>query len=104
MRAALVAGDTGSTLVVLCREHATQTPIDLTGKTVQLRYRIDEGPVVVRTMTVQPPATAGRAAYQFTGAELTAGTLVAEVRIQPGQADQLTSLELLYLPVRAPLG
>lgn len=97
----LVAGDTGSKLVVTCKDSATKAVIDLTGKAVQLRYRIDGGALITKTMTVQNPPTAGKAEYQFGANDLSAGTLAGEVRIQPGAADQLTSLDPFYLPVRA---
>ena len=100
---ALIAGDTGSTVVVTCRDNQTQAVIDLTGKAVQLRYKIDGGALQTKTMTIQNPQTAGKAEYQFGASDLIAGTLQGEIQIQPGAADRLTSLLPFSLQVRAPL-
>jgi len=97
----LVAGDRGSKLIVTCKDNVTKTVINLTGKTVQLRYTIDLGALLVKTMSV-PVGTDGKAEYQFAAVDLTAGILTAEVRIQDGASDQLTSLDPFSLAVRAP--
>ena len=99
----LVAGDSGSTVVVTCKDSETKAVIDLTGKAVQLRYKIDGAALVTKTMTVQTPATNGKAEYQFGASDLSVGTLQGEVRIQPGLPDQITSIDPFYLPVRAAL-
>lgn len=99
----LVAGDTGSKIVLTCRDNQTQAAIDLTGKIVHLRYRIDGGAMQTKTMAIQSPPTAGKAEYQFGSSDLTAGTFQGEIQIQPGAADQLTSLLPFALQVRAPL-
>jgi hypothetical protein len=100
----VVAGDSGSVLRVTCKNTATNAPLDLTGKAVKLRFKLNGGSLVSRTMTVLTPQTNGQAEYQFAGAELSAaGTLECEVRINEGLSDQLTSLTLIVLPVRAPL-
>lgn len=98
-----VSGDRGGKVVAVCRDNNTQLVIDLTSKTAQLRYKIDGGALVTKTMTVQTPGTLGKAEYQFAAADLTPGTMEAEVRIQPGQADQMTSLHPLYFSVREAL-
>lgn len=100
----LVAGDAGSKLVVTCKDSETLVAVNLTGKTVKLRYTLDGGAVQVKTMTIQNPATAGKAEYQFGASDLTAGTLTGEVRINEGQDDQVTSVDVLVLSVRAALG
>jgi hypothetical protein len=100
---ALVAGDTGSTVVTTCKDSQTQAVIDLTGKAIQLRYKIDGGALQTKTMAIQNPPTAGRAEYQFGASDLSAGTLQGEIQIQSGAADQLTSLLPFSLQVRAPL-
>lgn len=103
----LVSGDTGSKLVRTCRDNTTKQPLDLTGKTVQLRYKIDGGGLIVRAMVVQAPATAGKAEYQFGSSDLplvgTRGTLQGEIRINPGLPDQLTSVLPFSISVRAAL-
>lgn len=99
----LVAGDTGSKLVVTCTDNQSQAVIDLTGKAVQLRYSINGAAVVIKTMTVQTPATNGKAEYQFGASDLSAGTLTGEVRLQNGASDQLTTVNAFYISVKAPL-
>ena len=96
-------GDLGSKLVVVCRDNQTKAIIDLTGKTVQLRYKIDGAALQVKTMTVQDPATAGKAEYQFLIGDIVAGTMQGEVRIQPGLSGQITSLLPFSRQIRAPL-
>jgi len=103
MAIAFVAGDRGAKIVAVCADNDTGIVIDLTGKTAQLRYKINEGTLVTKTMTVQSPGTGGKAEYQFDSADLTAGTMEAEVRIQSGLADQITSLNPLYVSIRAAL-
>ena len=99
----LVAGDPGSKLVVPCKDNQTQGVIDLTGKTVQIRYKIDAGALQIKTMTVQAPGTDGKAEYQFGVGDLTPGTMEAEVRLQNGLSDQITSVSTMRLSVRAAL-
>lgn len=99
----LVAGDLGSKIVVTCLDSDTKAVLDLTGKTVQLRYKIDAGTLTTKTMAVQAPGTNGKAEYQFGASDLSAGTMEAEVRVQPGQSDQVTSRETLHVSVRSPL-
>lgn len=101
----LVAGDSGAKLVVTCRDHETDEPIDLTGKTVHLRYSLNSGATLSRAMTVLPQATQkGQADYQFAPADLTiGGSLEGEVRLQQGLADQLTAITRFHIPVKMPL-
>lgn len=99
----LVAGDRGSKLIVTCRDRSSNSAINLSGKTVELRYQLNGGTVQTRTMTVTD-GPAGKAEYQFTASDLAAGTLTGEIRISPGQTDQLTSVTPFYLAVRAALG
>jgi|CXWL01.1.fsa_nt_gi hypothetical protein len=98
-----VEGDTGNKLVATCRDKSTKTLIDLTGKAVQLRYKIEDGTLQIKTMAVQEPPTAAKAEYQFGASDLTAGTMQGEVRIQPGQPDQITNLLPFSKRIRAPL-
>ncbi len=97
----LVAGDR-SKLVATCLDRATSAPLNLSGKTLELRYRIDNGALQTKPMTITDAAN-GKAEYQFAAADLTAGTLTGEIRIQPGLSDQVTSLAPFHLSVRAPL-
>lgn len=99
-----VAGDGGSTLHVTVLDSVTKEPKDLTGKTVQLRYSINGGVTVEKSMTVLNQTThPGQAEYQFLVADLTAGTLKGEVRLQDGLDDQLTTIDTFHIPIKAPL-
>lgn len=101
----LVAGDGGSLLRVRLLDNETKEPIDLTGRSVTLRYSLGGGATVEKAMTVLDQTTQkGWATYQFAVADLpSAGELKYEARINDGQPDQLTSDRLLTLQVRAPL-
>lgn len=99
----LVASDTGSKLVVTCKDNDTKAVIDLTGATVKLKYSISGGALQTKTMTVQTPATNGKAEYQFLAGELSAGAMQAEVEITDATGKIITSLDLLTIPIRARL-
>ena len=101
----LVAGDGGSTLRVTIRERITDEPIDLTGKTIQVRFAINGGALVERDMTALNQTTSkGQAEYQFLAADLTAGgQLKGEVRLQDGLSDQLTTVDTFHLKIKTPM-
>jgi hypothetical protein len=99
----LVAGDRGSVLVVTVKDHETEAAIDLTGKSIKLRYKINGGTLATKTMTAQIPETLGKASYQFLSTDLTAGDFEGEVRLQDGLSDQLTSVQTFHRSVRAAL-
>lgn len=101
----LVAGDGGSLLRVTLTDHTTHEVLDLTGKTVQIRYKLNGGALQTRVMTPLDQATLkGQAQYQFLPADLTGpGELKGEVRLQHGLTDQLTTVHPFHLLVRAPL-
>lgn len=100
----LTAGDTGSRLQVTIKDSRDGEPVDLSGKTVELRYAINGGALQTKTMTVLDQlANKGKAEYQFAALDLQAGNLRAEVRLQPGLADQVTTIDDMYIPVKAPL-
>lgn len=101
----IVAGDGGSKLRVTIRDSETNDLIDLTGKTVQLRYSINGGATVQKTMTaLNQTSSKGQAEYQFLTTDLTAGgEMKGEVRLQAGQADQLTTVDTFHLSIKAPL-
>ena len=100
---ALVQNDTGSKLVVTCKDNETKVVIDLTGATVRLKYKIDTGTLQTKTMTVPPPATNGKAEYQWLTAELTPGVLEAQIEITDATSKVLTSLDPILLPIRTKL-
>lgn len=95
-----VAGDTASVLVVYCRRSDDDSiPVDLTGASVKLMWRIDGGTLVTRGMTIAD-ASAGKATYEFTTSELAAGIMSAEVEVTT--ADGITtSLESFRFTIRA---
>jgi len=101
----LVAGDGGSLLRVHILDSETNEPIDLTGKTVMLRFSLAGGATVEKTMTALDQTTnKGWATYQFAAADLPqGGELQAETRLNDGQPDQLTSDRKFKIPVRDPL-
>jgi|CXWL01.1.fsa_nt_gi hypothetical protein len=101
----LVAGDKATLLRVTVQDAATNAPIDLTGKTVQLRYSLNAGGTVEKSMTLRNQVSfPGQAEYTFLAADLTTGgTLIGEVRLQDGLSDQLTSVDQFHLSVKMPL-
>lgn len=101
----LVARDGGSTIHATITDSVTKEPIDLTGKTVQVRYSLNGGATVERSMTVLNQATnKGEAEYRFlTNDLMVGGTLAGEVRLQAGLSDQLTTVDTFFLSVKEPL-
>lgn len=101
----LVAGDGGSRLRVTITDQQTGEPIDLTGKTIKVRYAINAGTTQERSMTaLNQTASKGQAEYQFLSSDLSAsGEMKGEVRLQPGLSDQLTTVDMFHLAIKAPL-
>lgn len=101
----VVAGDGGSKLRVTIRDSATQDPIDLSGKTVKVHYKINGGALQERSMTVlDQAANKGQAEYQFLTTDITAGgEMQGEFLLQAGQSDQLTTVDTFHLSIKAPL-
>lgn len=101
----LVAGDSGGVGRCTILDSATQEPVDLTGKTVQLRFSINGGATVERTMTISDQTTLkGKATYQFTSGDLSAGgEMSGEARLQDGLPDQLTTIDTFHIGVKTPL-
>lgn len=103
---ALVAGDTGTVLLVTVKKNSDKQPADLTGKTVRLLYRIDGGELVTRTMEILDPPTQGKARYIFVENELTAapaGTskFRGEIEVEDGNGMITTQLVPMNLLIRA---
>jgi hypothetical protein len=94
-----VSGDTNSVLTVTCKRSDTAAALDLTGATATLKYRIDGGTLVTKTMTVALPETGGICTYTFGTAELTGGIMVAEVEVTAA-GKVLSSLEAMRFTVR----
>lgn len=105
MAADLVAGDSSSVLRVTVFDSETKEPMDLTGRTVTLRFRLNGGTVVPVAMTVLDQTNQrGKAEYEFQSADLlSAGLVEYEIRLDSGTGNQLTSLETGQLAVRAAL-
>ena len=101
----LVAGDGGAALISTIRDSVTKDTIDLTGKTVQLRYSFNGGATVEKSMTLlNQTSLRGQAQYQFLPTDFTVGgELIGEVRLQDGLTDQLTTVDEFHLKVKAPL-
>lgn len=101
----LVVGDGGTVLRVTVLDVETKEPVPLTGHTVQLRYRLNGGSLVVRDMTPRDQTNyPGQAEYEWEAADLTAaGTIEYEVRLDDSSSDQLTSVGTHQLTVRATL-
>jgi hypothetical protein len=101
----LVAGDGGTVLRTMIRDRAADAPVNLTGKTVTLRYSLNGGATVQKTMTLLDQSLKpGQAEYQFLTTDVPAGgELIGEVRLQSGLADQLTTVDRFHLLVGAPL-
>ena len=101
----LVAGDGGSVLHATVRDNVTHALVDLSAKTVKVRYSLNGAAVVEKTMTARNQATnKGEADYQFLPADLTAaGELIGEICLQKGLSDQLTTVDTFLLVVRSPL-
>ena len=104
-KGALVVGDGGGVLRVQVTDSETAEALDLTGKTVKLRYSLNGAATVTKTMTALNQVTKkGWAEYQFATTDLTeAGDLEGETRLNDGQPDQLTSDTTFHIPVREPL-
>lgn len=75
-----VAGDTNSVLTVTCRRSDDNVVIDLSGATVALKWRVDGGTLITKSMTITD-APNGICTYTFGAGELVAGIMVAEVAV-----------------------
>lgn len=76
------AGDTGSVLRITVRDKYTKSVIPLnTIYTVNLLFKMEGGMLVSRAMTVLTGADDGKAEYQFSTGELTAGTMQAQIEV-----------------------
>jgi hypothetical protein len=99
----LVTGDTGSRLKWTLKDRATGNPIDLTGATVRIRWRGNDGVVVTKTATLFD-AENGVISYQFQTGDIIAPKMAIEVEITDAAGKVNTSLDLTELTVREELG
>jgi len=95
--------DTGSTLEVTCKNDSTGNVIDLTGATLQLRYKIAGGALQTRSMTLDGDPTTGKATYTFLATELTPGTFIGDVTITDVGSLTISSLENIVEEIKARL-
>ncbi|MDT7040849.1 BppU family phage baseplate upper protein [Candidatus Nitronereus thalassa] len=103
MSAELISLDTGSVLVVTCKNNQDGQVLSLTGATVRLRYKIDGGAAQTVVMTITDAAN-GLVQYQFGDNELAVGlVLVGETEITDGTGKVVTQLEPFVLPLRSRL-
>src|SRR5258706_6898122 len=76
-----VVADGNSTLVATILQRDGNVK-DLTGHTVQLKYRIGQTPYTAKNMTVRSPTSGGVVEYKFAPADLAnEGVLYAELEI-----------------------
>src|SRR5512145_3222151 len=94
-----VAGDTNSVLTVTCKRADTGAPINLAGATVALKWRIDGGTLVSKSMTIVDAAN-GIVSYTFAAGELLEGLMRAEVEVTV-TGKVTTSVEPFVFTVRA---
>lgn len=97
-----VAGDTASSLAVTCVDD-TGAPIDLSGCTVNIRWKDEVGTVQTKAMTVSN-AAAGECTYQFGDNELFAPGMSFEAEITDGSNKKLSNVDLISVTVREQLG
>jgi BppU N-terminal domain len=99
MHVDLVAGDSGSKLVVTCKDKDSKAAINLTGATVRVKFRVNDGSLITQVMAISNP-TGGVAEYLFLSSELPAGTIKGEVEITDSNNRVLTQVEPFSLYVR----
>lgn len=103
-QANLVSGDTGSTLRVTCRNKSDNSLLDLTNKTVNLKWIASDGvTLVTREMTVVVPATNGVAEYRFQSNDLYAHSMAFEVEVIDATSAVIRGLDLIKQYVREAL-
>ena len=100
-----VAGDGGWILRVTIRDKDSKQKVDLTGKTVKVRWSLSGGATVQRDMVLRNQTTnPGEADYSFLTSDIPSdGELIGEVRINAGLSDQLTTVNVFHLSGRAAL-
>lgn len=97
-----VEGDTASVLRVTCKNKSGAV-IDLSGATVDLRWKNRAGALVEQEMSVLSPATNGLAEYQFGASELEPDLMSFEVQITTSGGDVMTGVDPIYEHVRKKL-
>lgn len=98
----LVEDDTNSSLVIICRD-SQRALIDLTGKTVTLRWRFDNETTMSHSalMTIMDQVSdKGRASYRFAVGELRAPHIIYDAVITESGGGVVTQNRELMLSVR----
>ena len=96
-----VENDTGSALRITCIDDETELPVNLTNKTVYIRFKINSGATASQVMTILNTAS-GTVQYQFQAGELLRGTLYVAVRIiDNSDTTHVTQLDPFTYLVRA---
>jgi hypothetical protein len=96
-----VSGDTGSSLSVPCVDSEGNV-INLSGCTVNLRWKDASGALVSKEMTIDDEGS-GLCSYKFGEGELFAPSMDFEVQIKDSGDFILTILELIAVTVRKAL-
>lgn len=91
-----------SALEVECADNSG-APIDLTGCTVNIRWKDEVGTVQTNAMTVSD-AAAGICTYQFGEDELFSPGMSFEVEITDSSSKKLSNADLISVTVREQLG
>lgn len=100
----LVAGDSGAELIVSLVDKTTGGALDLSGKTITLKYSLANASVQTRPMTIVEPPESGQCRYVWQAADLTThGNIEAEVYVNDAQTG-LTTVEAFQLNVRRRVG
>jgi hypothetical protein len=97
-----VTNDTVSKLKVTCVKRSDGTPVDLTGSTINLKFRCGPGAIITRAMGVTS-AVNGQAEYTFAVGELQADDLTGEVEITTAGGFIMSSLTFVKHRVRPKL-
>ena len=94
-----VNDDTGSVLKVTCKDN-TNTVIDLTGSSVNLRWKSRIGIVQTKVMTLDGDPTTGIATYKFLAGELIQPHMEFEVEVTDSSGFIISNLNLITVNVR----
>lgn len=97
-----VTADTLSKLKVTCVKRSDGSPVDLTGSTINFKFRCGPGAIITRAMGITS-AVNGQAEYTFAAGELAADDLSGEVEITTAGGFVMSSLTFIKHRVRAKL-
>jgi hypothetical protein len=96
-----IAGDTITRVRATCKDANTSAIVDLTSTTVKLKYRINDGVLQTRTMTVVSPPTSGIVEYQFVTGDLTEGWFVGEIEITDNASLKINTSSKIFMDIEA---